>query len=193
MSESAARRARPSTDSPCGNSKSCLAPEEGRSMFRMAQTICPLSPRTTALLQKYIRTLQVIIRFTTKGVVAINCKNPVERKRVVRDFSYSLLYQKAQMLPAVGSSQHNCNDAKQTRLPKISRSHRPMSYRFSFWRRVSSGSWAKAPVDYIDPFIGTGHPGQTFPGAVATPGGMVQLSAPIRLYRQRQRIGLSAL
>ena len=34
---------------------------------------------------------------------------------------------------------------------------------------------AKEPVDYIDPFIGTGHFGKTYPGA-ATPGGMVQLS-----------------
>jgi predicted alpha-1,2-mannosidase len=34
---------------------------------------------------------------------------------------------------------------------------------------------AKEPVDYIDPFIGTGHFGKTFPGA-ATPAGMVQLS-----------------
>jgi len=33
----------------------------------------------------------------------------------------------------------------------------------------------KTPVDYIDPFIGTGRHGRTFPGA-ATPGGMVQLS-----------------
>ena len=33
----------------------------------------------------------------------------------------------------------------------------------------------KDPVDYIDPFVGTGHFGKTFPGA-ATPGGMVQLS-----------------
>ncbi len=31
------------------------------------------------------------------------------------------------------------------------------------------------PVDYVDPFIGTGKYGKTFPGA-ATPGGMVQLS-----------------
>jgi predicted alpha-1,2-mannosidase len=34
---------------------------------------------------------------------------------------------------------------------------------------------AKEPVDYIDPFIGTGHFGKTYPGAV-TPAGMVQLS-----------------
>jgi len=34
---------------------------------------------------------------------------------------------------------------------------------------------AKEPADYIDPFIGTGHQGKTFPGA-ATPSGMVQLS-----------------
>lgn len=34
---------------------------------------------------------------------------------------------------------------------------------------------AKDPVDYIDPFIGTGQEGKTFPGA-ATPAGMVQLS-----------------
>ena len=34
---------------------------------------------------------------------------------------------------------------------------------------------AVEPVDYIDPFIGTGHFGKTFPGAT-TPGGMVQLS-----------------
>jgi predicted alpha-1,2-mannosidase len=33
----------------------------------------------------------------------------------------------------------------------------------------------KEPVDYIDPFIGTGKQGKTFPGA-ATPTGMVQLS-----------------
>lgn len=38
-----------------------------------------------------------------------------------------------------------------------------------------SGAQAKEAVDYIDPFIGTGHFGKTFPGA-ATPGGMVQLS-----------------
>jgi predicted alpha-1,2-mannosidase len=36
-------------------------------------------------------------------------------------------------------------------------------------------AWAKDPVDYIDPFIGTGQQGKTFPGA-ATPAGMVQLS-----------------
>jgi predicted alpha-1,2-mannosidase len=34
---------------------------------------------------------------------------------------------------------------------------------------------AKDPVDYIDPMIGTGQNGKTYPGA-ATPGGMVQLS-----------------
>ncbi len=34
---------------------------------------------------------------------------------------------------------------------------------------------AKEAVDYVDPFIGTGQQGKTFPGA-ATPGGMVQLS-----------------
>jgi predicted alpha-1,2-mannosidase len=34
---------------------------------------------------------------------------------------------------------------------------------------------ARQPVDYIDPIIGTGQQGKTFPGA-ATPGGMVQLS-----------------
>ena len=34
---------------------------------------------------------------------------------------------------------------------------------------------AKDAVDYVDPFIGTGRDGKTFPGA-ATPGGMVQLS-----------------
>ncbi len=42
---------------------------------------------------------------------------------------------------------------------------------------ISSG-WlvnAKEAVDYVDPFIGTGSDGKTFPGAV-TPGGMVQLS-----------------
>ena len=33
----------------------------------------------------------------------------------------------------------------------------------------------RKPVDFIDPFVGTGHFGKTFPGA-ATPGGMVQLS-----------------
>jgi len=33
----------------------------------------------------------------------------------------------------------------------------------------------KEAVDYVDPFIGTGHFGKTYPGA-ATPGGMVQLS-----------------
>jgi predicted alpha-1,2-mannosidase len=36
-------------------------------------------------------------------------------------------------------------------------------------------SQAKEAVDYVDPFIGTGHQGRTYPGA-ATPGGMVQLS-----------------
>ena len=39
----------------------------------------------------------------------------------------------------------------------------------------ASNASAKDPVDYIDPFIGTGHQGKTFPGAT-TPGGMVQLS-----------------
>jgi len=34
---------------------------------------------------------------------------------------------------------------------------------------------AKDAVDYVDPFIGTGRNGSTYPGAV-TPGGMVQLS-----------------
>ena len=34
---------------------------------------------------------------------------------------------------------------------------------------------AEEPVDYVDPFIGTGDQGKTFPGA-ATPAGMVQLS-----------------
>jgi len=42
------------------------------------------------------------------------------------------------------------------------------------WHIVDSAH-AKDPVDYVDPFIGTGHQGKTFPGA-ATPGGMVQLS-----------------
>ena len=36
-------------------------------------------------------------------------------------------------------------------------------------------AWAKEPVDYVDPFIGTGRSGKTFPGAT-TPAGMVQLS-----------------
>src|SRR5882757_1645749 len=35
--------------------------------------------------------------------------------------------------------------------------------------------FAKEAVDYVDPFIGTGHAGKTFPGAT-TPGGMIQLS-----------------
>jgi predicted alpha-1,2-mannosidase len=39
----------------------------------------------------------------------------------------------------------------------------------------SIAAGAKTPVDYVDPFIGTGDHGKTFPGA-ATPGGMVQLS-----------------
>ena len=42
----------------------------------------------------------------------------------------------------------------------------------------TSSGWlvnAKEAVDYVDPFIGTGRDGKTFPGAV-TPGGMVQLS-----------------
>ncbi|HVE16103.1 MAG TPA: hypothetical protein VNB29_05170, partial [Chthoniobacterales bacterium] len=39
----------------------------------------------------------------------------------------------------------------------------------------SIAAGAKTPVDYVDPFIGTGDHGKTFPG-VATPGGMVQLS-----------------
>ncbi|HXA44003.1 MAG TPA: glycoside hydrolase family 92 protein, partial [Candidatus Angelobacter sp.] len=34
---------------------------------------------------------------------------------------------------------------------------------------------AREPVDYVDPFIGTGNQGKTFPGAT-TPAGMVQLS-----------------
>jgi predicted alpha-1,2-mannosidase len=34
---------------------------------------------------------------------------------------------------------------------------------------------AREPLDYVDPFIGTGNQGKTFPGA-ATPAGMVQLS-----------------
>ena len=34
---------------------------------------------------------------------------------------------------------------------------------------------AKDPVDCVNPLVGTGHSGKTFPGA-ATPGGMVQLS-----------------
>src|SRR5262249_25288294 len=33
-------------------------------------------------------------------------------------------------------------------------------------------AFAKDPVDYVDPFIGTGARGKTFPGA-ATPGGMI--------------------
>ena len=37
------------------------------------------------------------------------------------------------------------------------------------------GALAKEPVDYVDPFIGTGSQGKTFPGAT-TPAGMVQLS-----------------
>src|SRR5277367_4017166 len=45
-----------------------------------------------------------------------------------------------------------------------------------FWGWSFSGmASAKEPVDLIDPFIGTGAQGKTFPGA-ATPGGMVQLS-----------------
>ncbi|MDR2462237.1 MAG: GH92 family glycosyl hydrolase [Verrucomicrobiales bacterium] len=40
---------------------------------------------------------------------------------------------------------------------------------------VVSPPKAMEPVDYIDPFVGTGHFGKTFPGA-ATPCGMVQLS-----------------
>jgi len=42
---------------------------------------------------------------------------------------------------------------------------------FSLFRTVH----AKDAVDYVDPFIGTGRSGSTYPGAV-TPGGMVQLS-----------------
>jgi hypothetical protein len=30
---------------------------------------------------------------------------------------------------------------------------------------LTGTTWAKDPVDYIDPFIGTGHQGKTFPGA----------------------------
>jgi predicted alpha-1,2-mannosidase len=40
---------------------------------------------------------------------------------------------------------------------------------------LSASLPAAEPVDYVDPLIGTGHEGKTFPGA-ATPGGMVQLS-----------------
>jgi predicted alpha-1,2-mannosidase len=50
--------------------------------------------------------------------------------------------------------------------------------RLFFIVAIASGTGtalAKNPVDYIDPFIGTGSQGKTFPGA-ATPGGMVQLS-----------------
>ncbi len=40
---------------------------------------------------------------------------------------------------------------------------------------AATAAAAKEPVDYIDPLIGTGKHGKTFPGA-ATPAGMVQLS-----------------
>ena len=48
------------------------------------------------------------------------------------------------------------------------------------------GAWAgcgdrpEALVDYVDPFIGTGGHGHTFPGAVV-PHGMVQLSPDTRM------------
>ena len=41
--------------------------------------------------------------------------------------------------------------------------------------RLEAVALGSEPVDYVDPFIGTGDQGKTFPGA-ATPGGMVQLS-----------------
>lgn len=44
----------------------------------------------------------------------------------------------------------------------------------SGWHAFAS-ALAKDPIDYVDPFVGTGAHGKTFPGA-ATPGGMVQLS-----------------
>lgn len=37
------------------------------------------------------------------------------------------------------------------------------------------------PVDYVDPFIGTGYHGHTYPGAT-TPFGMVQLSPDTRIH-----------
>lgn len=38
---------------------------------------------------------------------------------------------------------------------------------------IARTAQATEPVDYIDPFIGTGRQGKTFPGA-STPGGMIQ-------------------
>jgi predicted alpha-1,2-mannosidase len=49
-------------------------------------------------------------------------------------------------------------------------------YLTSLWLGLAIGlAPAREAVDYVDPFIGTGSQGKTFPGA-ATPGGMVQLS-----------------
>lgn len=49
--------------------------------------------------------------------------------------------------------------------------------RFLFVALVSSGKYS--PVDYVDPFIGTGFHGHTYPGATV-PFGAVQLSPDTR-------------
>ncbi len=45
---------------------------------------------------------------------------------------------------------------------------------------IAGSLFAKKPVEYVNPFIGTGGHGHTYPGATA-PFGMVQLSPDTRL------------
>lgn len=49
----------------------------------------------------------------------------------------------------------------------------------AFWACCSCTSGELSPVDYVDPFIGTGFHGHTYPGATV-PFGAVQLSPDTR-------------